>query len=389
MAITFHALSADEKRTTERAPILLKVKLKYPDLETFIERYSVNLSPGGVFIQTRSPKPVDTLVRLEMLLADGSAAIRGEGRIVRVDDLDPTRSVAAGGMAIKFTRLDEASRALIARALAGQGEAQAQAWESAAQAAAPAPVDVPAVPIVSPDSAGTDALLAELDGLMREAGISEEMLAETLSRFRAGAALPARVEALDFAPRPEPEPEPALPSETAPEPALASEPEPEPEPALASETETEPAPALAPASETEPALADSVVPFAYAADADEDEEATADTAAFLGELRREIEGDEAAPATTPEPDPEGEDATARTLTGDEDDVRPIVPPTRSPLAGETSKTIDDALDSAFHETGEGEDQGDEPDLVPPPGSADLPTREPAKKRLFGRFFGKK
>jgi molecular chaperone DnaK len=100
----------------------MRIKLKYPDVETFIERYSVNISRGGVFIATRTPKPVGTVLRFEFQLASSMTLIRGEGQVVWVKAFDPDNPRRVHGMGVRFTRLDPESRAMVDRALAWRQE---------------------------------------------------------------------------------------------------------------------------------------------------------------------------------------------------------------------------------------------------------------------------
>jgi uncharacterized protein (TIGR02266 family) len=102
-----------------RATTSMRIKLKYPDLETFIQKYAVNISRGGIFIATRAPKPVGTVVRFEFLLgnAEATSLIRGEGVVQWTREYDPATPTKAHGMGVKFTRLDAESQSVVDRAL--------------------------------------------------------------------------------------------------------------------------------------------------------------------------------------------------------------------------------------------------------------------------------
>ena len=97
----------------------MRIKLKYPDVETFIQKYAVNISRGGIFIATKQPKPVGTFVKFEFLLSDAttSSIIRGEGQVQWTKEYDPAHPMKAHGMGVKFSRLDAESQAVIDRAL--------------------------------------------------------------------------------------------------------------------------------------------------------------------------------------------------------------------------------------------------------------------------------
>jgi uncharacterized protein (TIGR02266 family) len=98
----------------------MRIKLKYPDVDTFIHKYSANISRGGIFISTRTPKPIGTRLKFEFLLAapEGERCIiRGEGQVQWTKEYDPEGGSKSHGMGVKFTRLDAESQAIVDRAL--------------------------------------------------------------------------------------------------------------------------------------------------------------------------------------------------------------------------------------------------------------------------------
>jgi uncharacterized protein (TIGR02266 family) len=108
----------------------MRIKLKYPDVETFIQKYAVNISRGGIFIATKTPKAVGTPLKFEFLLAVGEAGIsviRGEGQVLWTREFDPNQPGKAHGMGVKFTRLDAESQAIVDRALAYRAQQQTPA----------------------------------------------------------------------------------------------------------------------------------------------------------------------------------------------------------------------------------------------------------------------
>ncbi len=111
----------DENRREARFPAAVRVKLKYPDVDTFIQKYAANISRGGIFITSKNPPPIGTALKFEFLLASGESTtsiIRGEGHVKWVREFDPQAPSKSHGMGIEFTELDESSRALIEKALA-------------------------------------------------------------------------------------------------------------------------------------------------------------------------------------------------------------------------------------------------------------------------------
>ena len=124
------------RRTQERRPIKIRVRLQYRNIDAFIHNYAVNISRGGIFIVTKSPYPVETVLSFEFLLTpSGDAAtsiIRGDGVVQWIREYDETTPDHAYGMGVKFTYLDAESRALIERVVAAHQQA-AQAGESVEQ----------------------------------------------------------------------------------------------------------------------------------------------------------------------------------------------------------------------------------------------------------------
>jgi molecular chaperone DnaK len=110
-----------DKPFDDQRPVGLLVRLAYATLEDFRLRFATNLSRGGVFIQTREPRPVGTAVAFELRLSTGEKVLRGEGLVRWVEAEDqgavPRR---LPGMGIQFTKLDAASRALVDAVAAGR-----------------------------------------------------------------------------------------------------------------------------------------------------------------------------------------------------------------------------------------------------------------------------
>jgi uncharacterized protein (TIGR02266 family) len=117
-------VAGHDSRIGDRQTASMRIKLKYPDVETFIQKYAVNISRGGIFIATKQPKPVGTFVRFEFLLSDAgtSSIIRGEGQVQWTKEYDPQHPMKAHGMGVKFSRLDADSQAVIDRALRWRAE---------------------------------------------------------------------------------------------------------------------------------------------------------------------------------------------------------------------------------------------------------------------------
>src|SRR2546423_6590799 len=101
----------DNRRRHPRTPLSLLVQFRFNTFEDFLAEYSVNISPGGMFIRTTEPREEGSMIYLQFSLKDGSKLIEGLGRVVRVNpEGDPGREP---GMGIEFVNFDEESMQLI------------------------------------------------------------------------------------------------------------------------------------------------------------------------------------------------------------------------------------------------------------------------------------
>ncbi len=111
-------MSDPNTRKEKRTPVTLKIKFKSATLDQFIERYSVDVSHGGIFIRTKDPLAVGTQLRFEFQLQDASPLISGEGTVVWTREHDPARVGVAPGMGVRFDKLAAESQAVLDKILA-------------------------------------------------------------------------------------------------------------------------------------------------------------------------------------------------------------------------------------------------------------------------------
>ncbi len=98
---------ADNQRGDKRVTI----NKEFNSIDAFISEYVANISRTGVFIASRQPLPVGTLVNLSFsVLIDGVQTIEGTGEVVRVE-ADPP------GMGLVFRELSSTSETIISRLL--------------------------------------------------------------------------------------------------------------------------------------------------------------------------------------------------------------------------------------------------------------------------------
>ncbi len=86
----------------------------YRTVDGFITDWAVNISRGGIFINTRNPLPVGSEVRLIISLPDAAFPFDLNGRVIRVQPHDP-QSDQMSGMGIEFMGVDEDKRARLER----------------------------------------------------------------------------------------------------------------------------------------------------------------------------------------------------------------------------------------------------------------------------------
>lgn len=101
----------DDRRKHPRTPLSLLVQFRFNTFEDFLAEYSVNLSPGGIFIRTNEPREEGSIIYLQFSLKDGSRLIEGMGKVVRVNPEGESGRVA--GMGIEFLNFDDESMQLI------------------------------------------------------------------------------------------------------------------------------------------------------------------------------------------------------------------------------------------------------------------------------------
>src|SRR5579872_6346662 len=102
-------------KSTRRADRLQhELLVAYRTVDGFITDWAVNISRGGLFINSRDPQPVGSTVRLIISLPDTAFPFDLTGKVVRVNEFDnPSNQVP--GMAIEFIDIDDDKRSRIER----------------------------------------------------------------------------------------------------------------------------------------------------------------------------------------------------------------------------------------------------------------------------------
>ena len=103
--------SASPAASSERREERVTINKEFESFDAFISEYVTNISRSGVFIRSKSPLPVGTVVNLHFtVIMDDIEAIEGTGEVVRVDDDPP-------GMGVVFTEISSYSKDLIDKLL--------------------------------------------------------------------------------------------------------------------------------------------------------------------------------------------------------------------------------------------------------------------------------
>src|ERR1700690_4361474 len=115
---------AEPTEKEPRGPINLRIKFRSANLDQFIERYSVDVSRGGIFIRTREPLSVGTRLRLEFQLMDAAPLLAGEGTVVWIREPDPLQENVTPGMCVRFDKLTPESQPTLEKILAEKARLQ-------------------------------------------------------------------------------------------------------------------------------------------------------------------------------------------------------------------------------------------------------------------------
>lgn len=103
-----------EKPTRKAERLQHELLVAYRTVDGFITDWAVNISKGGIFINTRSPLALGSVVRLIVSLPDAAFPFDLTGRVIRVQPHDPQTDTMSG-MGIEFMDVDDEKRARLER----------------------------------------------------------------------------------------------------------------------------------------------------------------------------------------------------------------------------------------------------------------------------------
>ncbi|MGN6110165.1 MAG: hypothetical protein ACTHU0_33980 [Kofleriaceae bacterium] len=110
-------MASDEPTGTRSGPIVLRIKLRYDDVESMVQRFAPNVGKVGLFLPTRSLQPLGAEIKFELRLANDQPVLVGLGRVKSAKAPDPDQPRLAFGVGVELMRVTRESRDLILRML--------------------------------------------------------------------------------------------------------------------------------------------------------------------------------------------------------------------------------------------------------------------------------
>lgn len=95
-----------------KPPVAIRITRPYQSEDEFLAREAETISRTGVTLVGAQPRPEGAVLRFEITLSNGTPLLRGEGRVVGFRE---GVQGGEGGLALRFTRLDSKSKALVDR----------------------------------------------------------------------------------------------------------------------------------------------------------------------------------------------------------------------------------------------------------------------------------
>ena len=190
-----------DKRVHPRVMSGIAVRLQFSDVDEFLEGNALNISRGGIFLRTRKPCQLGSVIQFDLLLSGGESLLKGTGKVVWVaTPAGPGEAPRVPGIGVRFLDLDQASKEtvdqIVSQGIAHRKAAQAgRPGESAitisgAESIAGSEAAPEAEPATEPDLKLTALREAEAAALVKA---MNEPVAEDLAAQREG----ARPEALE------------------------------------------------------------------------------------------------------------------------------------------------------------------------------------------------
>lgn len=172
-----------------RPTAALRIVRPYATEEALLEGELETIGRTGVILVGAEARTAGTVLRFDVVLSDGSVLLRGEGRVLGFKERGFRGEPA---LAVRFTRLDARSKAVVDRAVARREEEKGRALPSPTSLAPASLADATASDTTAPTSAS--APFAPPPPASTHGDDPSARLARL--RQRAAALSPERVEAL-------------------------------------------------------------------------------------------------------------------------------------------------------------------------------------------------
>lgn len=96
---------------------MVRIQLRYLDEATFLQRFAPNVTRGGIFLASRAPHPIGTVITFEVAILQGPPLLSGTGKVTWVREFSPAEPHRAHGMGVQFLELSPASRQMLDKLL--------------------------------------------------------------------------------------------------------------------------------------------------------------------------------------------------------------------------------------------------------------------------------
>ena len=92
----------------------VRIRLRYVDLDSFVEKFSPNVTRGGVFLATKNYQPVGSTIDFEIQLAGGQVALSGQGNVTWVREWSADEPNRPYGLGVQFIAINASTRQTLA-----------------------------------------------------------------------------------------------------------------------------------------------------------------------------------------------------------------------------------------------------------------------------------
>src|SRR4051812_19352123 len=111
-------MASDDTTGARPGPVVLRIKLRYSDVETMVQRFAANIGKSGLFLPTKAIQPIGTQIKFELRIADDTPVLVGQGRVVAAREPDPANPGAVFGLSIELMRVSREGADIIKRMIA-------------------------------------------------------------------------------------------------------------------------------------------------------------------------------------------------------------------------------------------------------------------------------